>query len=354
MSERPAERPPRYRLYGVTLASDHPFRNPLPPARGAADLHFHCTDAPPEAGWQRRPPAYQTPFDPEVGVRVLRYHRGDGFDVLRLGNEADHYLWDERIHCHLRIPEHRYLVEVQLLGLVMALWLERGGVPVLHGSAVRVGKQAVAFLASSGGGKSTLAASFVGAGHPLLGDDLLPLEITAGRVLLRPGYPQMRLWPEQAARFVPRAEELERFHPGFRKRRVPVGAGAFGSFCAETTPLARCYLPRLTDDPAARPEVRPLSPSEALLELLGASFAPRTVEALGWQPARLPLLAQVARAVPLRRLWVPRGLQHMPAVIDAVRADLEDAPEEDPEDDPKVDPEDDREGVSVGPDGEAG
>ncbi len=52
-------------------------------------------------------------------------------------------------------------------------------------------------------GKSSLAASFMQNGHPLLTGDILPLEQnTDGAFFARPGYPIMRMWPEEALRFL--------------------------------------------------------------------------------------------------------------------------------------------------------
>ena len=60
-----------------------------------------------------------------------------------------------------------------LLGWVLSFALVKQGYEPLHATAVVVDGKAVAFLGTSGDGKSTLAAAFLHAGHTLLTDDLL-------------------------------------------------------------------------------------------------------------------------------------------------------------------------------------
>ena len=80
---------------------------------------------------------------------------------------------------------------MRLLGPVIAYWLERAALPVLHASAVAVGGEAAAFLAGSTGGKSSLAAALVAAGCPLLSDDLVAIEaVPHASFLGRSSYPR--------------------------------------------------------------------------------------------------------------------------------------------------------------------
>ena len=124
------------------------------------------------------------------------------------------------------------------------------------------------------------------AGHPLLTDDILPVEqVAAGRWLGLPGYPAMRMWPDEAEHFLGHHEDLEIVHPQLDKRRVAVGHEGFGAFCAEAQPLACIYIPERRD-PALwgnEVEIMSLRPTVAFIEVVRNSFTPRIVEALGWQ-----------------------------------------------------------------------
>src|SRR5207247_1442060 len=104
------------------------------------------------------------------------------------------------------------------------------------------------------------AAAFLRAGHDLLSDDLVPVRAAAGGVEALPGYPRMRLWPEEAAHFAGGTDELRRVHPDGEKRWVPVGPGGLGRFRARALPLREASLDE-TPGPAAplRPAARVLT-----------------------------------------------------------------------------------------------
>jgi hypothetical protein len=162
------------------------------------------------------------------------------------------------------------------------------------------------------------------AGYSLLTDDILPVEERDGTFFGRPGYPQMRMWPDEAAHFLDGWEDLPLVHPEISKRRVPVGAGGFGSFHPDSLPLAVLYVPeRRQDGPI---EIREISRSEGLLELVRHSFSPRLVEAAGLQPRRFDLFARLVRQIPIRRLIYPSGFHRLPEVAEAVLRDVEQLP----------------------------
>jgi hypothetical protein len=332
----------RRRLFGLTLATDFEFETPLPlpsPAQDAEepDLVFRCTPAPPveaestEPGaWGSDPrdadtdaaaPSFSSPIRLESGAPLLVIRKGPREDLIRFSEVADFRVGDRHIHCQLLDPDYAFTVEIHLLGLVMAYWFERKGIPMLHASAVEVQGHAVGFMASNRGGKSSLAATFVEAGHPLLTDDLLGIQEGAGRFLGRPGYPSMRMWPDQAARFVEDWAELPLAHPWYAKRKISVGPDGFGSFVDRPLPLACCYLPERRDDVSAV-EFEPVPPGEAVIEMVRGSFLSRAVEGLELARERLPLLGRIAGELPLRRLVYPDGFEHLPKVRHAIVADL--------------------------------
>jgi len=211
-----------------------------------------------------------------------------------------------------------------LLGGVLSFALELRGIPCLHASAITAGDRAVAFLGDARAGKSTLAASFLQAGYPLLTDDILALDRDGARVRANSGYPQMRMWPEEAQHFVGCYEHLECVHPAYAKRRVRIGPEGWGAFCAEPKPLACLYLPKRRASTTQPPEVEitAVSPRDAVIELVRYSFAASLVEYLGLQRQRLDLFAQLVRQVPVRRLVYPSGFEHLPRVRQAILEDL--------------------------------
>jgi hypothetical protein len=314
-----------YRLFGLTLSSDFPFANQLTPATGTPDLTFTCTSAPPlPGGWEQVKPSYASPHFTEDGERIAYLYRLDSCDVLRFAHVANFYLWPERIVCHLLEPTCHYLAEIRLLGPVLSFWLERLGIPALHASAVVAHDRALVFLSTNSGGKSALAAAFMQAAYPLLTDDILPVEFVHGTCVGRPGYPQMRLWPDEARYFLGHYEDLPQVHPAYSKRRVPVGRSGFGSFCAAARPLACLYLPERCESAAERSHITilPLPRRQAVIELVRNSFAAGLAQAIGLQPQRLELFARMVQQVPMRRLLYPSGFEHLPRVGEAILRDL--------------------------------
>jgi len=310
----------RYALYGSTLASDFPFRWPLPLGTTDPDVRFSCVaTAPLDADLGAATCILEVPLSAESGAPSITFHRCDGVDVVRFGRDADHYLWPDRIVCHLHDPSLTWLVEIQLLGMVLALWLELRGVPTLHASTVVVDGSAVAFLGTKGGGKTTAATALVAAGHPLLVDDLLALDLTGRQVLAQPGYPMLRLWPEQLAHFIGGGDQLPLVHPSFTKRRVQVGDG-FGSHHAGPSPLRRIYLPVRQE--GGKVTIEPVPSREALIETVRNSFLDDAVHSFGLAGSRLAMLAEVLSSASVRRVVYPSGFDRLPELVAAVEADV--------------------------------
>jgi hypothetical protein len=306
-----------YRVFGFNLASDFPFRHHLGEGQGEADLSFTLSSSPAVPGsWKGESPIYRSPRHLEDGESVSHLYRLDSWEAFCFPRLADFYLQSNQIVGHPFAEAGPDLLEIRFLGPVLSYWLERRGIPALHASAVEVDGRAVAFLSRHGGGKTGLAAALMQAGHPLLTDDILPVEEIAGTFHVRPGYPQMRMWPDEAAHFLERPEELPIVLPGLAKRRVPVGAGGFGVFRGISLPLAGLYIAERRTEGSV--EILDVSPRDALIELVRHSFSPHLVEAAGLQPARFDLFARLVRNVPVRRLVYPSGFERLPEVVEIV------------------------------------
>ncbi|HEY2291795.1 MAG TPA: hypothetical protein VGM86_13935 [Thermoanaerobaculia bacterium] len=286
----------------------------LPPGNDRAEISLSIScdpllaDPPP-------PPLYVSAIRDRDGASLGSLYRGPRGEILHFPKVGDFRIDSDRIDIYLPSGES-HLAELRFLGPVMSYWFERQGLPTLHASAVAVNGRAVAFVSRHGGGKSGLAAAMVQAGFPLLTDDMLVLEEREGRWEVRPAYPEMRMWPDEAAHFAGSPAALPLVQAGSEKRRVAIGESGFGSFLDAAVPLACVYLAsrRLEGDDRGI-EIQPVPRSEALIELVRHSFSPRLVEAAGLQPARLDRLARLVRAVPVRRLVYPSGFDRLPEVV---------------------------------------
>ncbi len=204
----------------------------------------------------------------------------------------------------------RAILEQQVQPLLLSL----RGEQVFHGGAVAAGDQAVAFLAPSGQGKSTLTAAFARRGMPFLSDDCLHLELGGPQAYVRPHVPYLRLW-EDSAEVLGDGEAA--YVAGSPKPRLMAGDGL--PYHATELPLARIYL--LGPGDAESPVIEPVSASQALMGLTANAFVLdiKNPEVLR---RNLQAHARLVREIAIRRLDYPRRYDVLDSVVDAVLADL--------------------------------
>lgn len=316
-----------YRLYGLTLNSNYAFRSYIQRGDGRPDLWFRYSHQRP-ANWPDvSDPIYSSRQQTENAISALRIYGAEGrIFLLRFAGIADFRVCRDEIVCYSPRSDVDESMEVCLLGLVIAFWIERNGWPVLHSSSVILKNRAAVFLAGGGSGKTSLALSFLKTGCSLLTDDLLPVEITEGGVIGKPGFGQVRLWPAEARYFLGNTKNLDKIHPFSPKLRARVDPEhGVGRFSPLSKPIASIYL--LERRPPGRDfmpiKITPVSPGTAVLELIGATYLGDVVEALGTASARLRQMGKIAETVPIKRISYPSGLELLGRVRDIISEDLE-------------------------------
>ena len=209
------------------------------------------------------------------------------------------------------------MVRAIILGPVMALALQQSGILCLHGSAVTLGEEAVAFLGPKHYGKSTLALAMVAAGARLLSDDLVAIKPDASPVVL-PGVHSVRVRKDIAERLGNRFSSA-RLNPGFKTTMTNF---APDNLAWKPARLAAIYLLEPGTDPAgdvpvSKEELPAIRAAAALAHgkkltdgLTGPSDAGSTLE---W-------IAAVTSVVPIHRLTVVRDLERLPDVVDEIMA----------------------------------
>lgn len=313
-----------FRAFGHNLTCNRPLPGWLPQAAGATDLTLTFTTTPPFE-WQpeQHQPDFVSRTKNKDGRSILSYYRLEPCPVMSFLDLADFYLWpDQVIGCTRQdVPVHT--MNSLLFANVLPFWLGLKGFVTVHASAVSLSGKAVAFVAHSRNGKSTLAASLLQEGHSLLTDDVLPVIRHEAGYLAYPGYPAMRMWPDEAEHFLAGYEDLERVHPELSKRYVPVVGADFGAFCDHPCPLERIYIleRREAADLPNGPVIKSVSHRDAVIELLRYSFITRLAESAGLAPDRFDLFAGLVRSVPLRRLVYPSGYVFLPQVRQAILTD---------------------------------
>lgn len=301
-----------YRVLGGVLRSALPLPG-LEPATGAApDWTLHVAHA--EPGAVGEAPLGREALDLGAvtlariaGGYRLRYEDTGCFDVSADG---------ARIVWYARPGADAELVRVDVCGRVLALALHATGALSLHASAVATPEGAIAFVAPKAHGKSSLAAALLRRGAALLTDDTLPV-LPGAPPMARPGLHQLRLNADSLGVLVDPACRPREARGG---KLVVDGAGAV-SRCREPLPLAAIYeLAPAAELPGgaivARAAVSRRLAAVALLRhtrpaaLLGGAEAPTV----------LARAAAVAATVPMQRLAVAAGLEHIDDVAATILA----------------------------------
>ncbi len=206
------------------------------------------------------------------------------------------------------------------LGPSLSFALINLGIEPLHSTTLTIEGQATALMGDCGYGKSSLGASFVKAGHPLLTDDLLVLADDGERFLAYPGVPRVKLFPAIAkVVFGPRVKGL-RLEPLTPKLIVPLDARHSQRI---PVPLRSIYVltPPGTHT-ASQVAIKRLTPRRAFLELVRNTFNMSVSD-----PERLErqfaLATRLATSVPVKSLSYPRELRMLRQARDAILDDLQ-------------------------------
>ena len=310
-------------FFGVILYSNFPFSVQVLSDSHQYDLIFSCQPEAPAQDWLGMQPVYSISASNPNEKRRRYLFRTPDWDVLHTPEIADFYISEKQILCCPSKDVDKSTIELHLLSYVISYWLEKQSVIALHASAVKIGDFAVGFFAHSGSGKSTLAASFLQAGFLLLTDDIFPIEEKDSGFFGRPGYPSIRLTPT-TAKLVPQ-ELIKSYKTNGETDKTRLLISPYG-FSGQPAPLACLYLPqrRSTDERDTVIQIAPLTPRDAVIELLRHSFTRRLVQAAGLAVQRLEVLTRLVQQVPLRKLVYPSSLEKINLVRQAIYDNLAD------------------------------
>lgn len=265
-----------------------------------------------------QPPAAHPPFHTWTfpdGTLWTEFHRADGGFLLRFPDLADFQVSADALAVTgFPAPEVSEATMRHLyLNQVLPLVLSKLGKLVFHASAVEVGEGAIAFVAESGRGKSTLAASFAVNGFRFLTDDGLVVEVADPGYQALPSHPSIRLWADSAAVLVPPTAQCA---PSVRyTAKVRFLADEDLVFCEQPRPLRRVYF--LGDGRAATLEFQCLSGAEALVEWVKHSFL-LDIEEKPRLASHFDQVAKLANQPIHYRLDYPRRFEDLARVREAI------------------------------------
>jgi hypothetical protein len=204
------------------------------------------------------------------GTRSTEFYRAGSGYLLRFPGLADFEISADGLAVRCRpTPETSDATTRHLyLNQVLPLVLGRLGKMVFHASGVEIAGSAVAFVAESSRGKSTLAASFATAGSPLLTDESLVVEEHAGGYSVVPGHPSVRLWDDSEQALIAPGVETAPGLPFTSKRRFLAGPAL--RFSDGPAPLRRVYF--LGSGRAPDVKFERMDAADVMIELVKASF----------------------------------------------------------------------------------
>jgi len=207
-----------------------------------------------------------------------------------------------------------------ILGPALRILLLQRGLLVFHASVVGLSSGAVAFMAPQRHGKSTMAAALHSSGHRLVDDDVLVVEDDGDQLVVRPGFPQIKLRPDAAQAIGQDSSQLAVLHPQLERRAYRIRHG----FSQDPLPLKGIYVLDTGDRPGAPAlgaEIASLSPREALFRVLpnwyAAMFGPELLQMFGLD-LQFGASMRLVDRVPIYSLTRPRSLDALPDVVCAV------------------------------------
>ncbi|HEX6127379.1 MAG TPA: hypothetical protein VFZ23_18555 [Pyrinomonadaceae bacterium] len=184
-----------------------------------------------------------------------------------------------------------------LTGPVLSVLLHQRGYFVLHASAVVIGGSAVAFLGAKGDGKSTLAAHMQVRGHRLIADDIVPVQLQNGSVVVTSGFPRIKLYDDSIMAVGGEPSDFPLIHSLVEKRSFRHR----DNFSTEPIPLSSIFVLAESEDIG----LRQLGQAAAFIEVTRHTFVNRYLRALDEESKHFQQCQQLVKTLPVWMLSRP-------------------------------------------------
>lgn len=321
-----------YYLMGLEVRSDVEFNveegRPNAPIGSVVVRHVACDRLPPLPGGARR--LTQSPYTID-GEPLFVICETEGALLVHVSRTAQYRIEGDRVTCAYDKGAMHYELERYLTNLVLPVHLLSCGTFCLHASAVSIDGQAVAFIASSTGGKSTLLSHLAARGHEIITDDVLPLTLEEGGAVAHPGFPRIKMWPDAADAFAGGSASLSMADPKLHRRdsridkRIVDPGQVQGRVCQEPVPLRRLYVPcRVEGDHTEQAVgIEERTGFNAFESVLRNTILPSSVQALGRAGDHFAFASLLVNHVGVRALRYRSGFDLLDGVAEALYRDLQ-------------------------------
>ena len=233
--------------------------------------------------------------------------------------------------------------------LTAALYLELNKVLCIHANALAYNDQAIAFVAPSRTGKTTLTAALSQQGFALMTDDMIALHHNAEKneYTIYPSWPVARMWPDTLAELVDnnstnstssiKSEQCEKVHQNFAKRIVPLKSNSdiTFDFCDQAKKLKVIYLlNREQNEQNEQNEnkinnqqpycfISTIPAAAAVIILLKNSILGSAYGALGLEHERVIALAKLVNTIQFKQISYSSGKNNLLNVCEKIKQDLQ-------------------------------
>jgi hypothetical protein len=208
-------------------------------------------------------------------------------------------------------------IRLLLLGTAAAMLLHQRGILPLHASGIRTPKGAVLFAGHSGTGKSTLLATFLERGYPMLTDDLAAITLdTANQPLVFPSFPHLKLWEDSVERLNKPINNLQRIQPEFDKYSVPLAT----SFENRSLHAHSVYVLKPTN--TAILHLEPLHAAHKFNAFLDHTWQKLALTRMNRHADHFRLAATVANQIQMQRVYRPEKPFLPHALADLIEQDF--------------------------------
>jgi hypothetical protein len=295
-----------YSVFGLRLRSNLPL--PGLPTSNSANNDFDVVL------YLGKVPQIETPLGPEELTYTSTEANAAGEPALRIFNGAEngfvHVVYEDGTEFWVDSNRQRIwatwtkrssfenaisYLSGQILGLVLRL----RGVTCLHASAIAVGDRSIAFVGTTGAGKSTTAAAFARQGFSVLSDDIVALSENDNGFRVLPGYPHLCLWPPSTKIFHDSPESLPRIVPDDEKRLLVLGEEV-PRFESRPLPLGAIYFLGERRSESA-PCIETMRAQAALLALVAETYANKILDR-ELRAREFAVLSRLVEEIPIRRV----------------------------------------------------
>lgn len=221
--------------------------------------------------------------------------------------------------------------------LAIALNLELNNVLCIHANALAYKNKAIAIVAPSRTGKTTLTAALSQQGFALMTDDMVALHKVTKGYKIYPSWPVARMWPDSLKEIaLEKNEEHPKVHEKFEKRTVNLTKTKAVEFCNQPKELQVIYLlnrlPSEQTEKSAKNskapigEIVPIGTAQALILLLQNSILGSCYSALELEKARVKAFSNLLENIAFKQINYQSGKEHLNEIGELIKKDLETYP----------------------------